>query len=136
MHHKMLALVAGAAMSALMLALDTVLARDGLRRGVRGVAIGAYRSATLRSWRVVGCCAALGWNPYHRFGNGWGAGAPHRTYCYRWICLPTFTGIVTRPRPNSRVTSRHKRSRDPQRRTCRVIGIELTCRASPHAKLA
>ena len=71
-HHKILALVAGAAISTLMLAPDTVLARDGLRRGVRGNAIGAYRSATLRSWRVVGCCAALGWNPYYRFGNGWG----------------------------------------------------------------
>ena len=72
MHHKMLALVAGAAISALMLAPDTVSARDGLRHSVRGNAIGAYRSATLRSRRVVGCCAALGWNPYHRFGNGWG----------------------------------------------------------------
>jgi hypothetical protein len=61
MHHKMLALVAGAAISALMLAPDTVSARDGLRQSVRGNAIGAYRSATLRSRRgVVGCCAALG----------------------------------------------------------------------------
>src|SRR5262249_27896450 len=72
-HHTMVALVAGAAMSALMLVPDTVLARDGLRRGVRSHAIGAYRSTTLRSWRgVAGRRGGWGWNPYYRFGNGWG----------------------------------------------------------------
>jgi hypothetical protein len=79
MHHKMLAFVAGAAISALMLAPDTVFARDGLRGGVRGGAIGAYRSSTIRSRGgavrrrgFAGWRGGWGWNPYYRFGNGWG----------------------------------------------------------------
>jgi hypothetical protein len=57
MHHKMLALVAGAAISALILAPDMALARGG---------------------SGVGHGAVLGW----RYGWGWGAYYPYGYYPY------------------------------------------------------
>src|SRR6516164_4158604 len=56
MHHKMLALVAGAAMSALMLAPDTALARFG--GGFRGGGfVGGFHGAAIGGWRG----GAVGW---------------------------------------------------------------------------
>ena len=87
----------------------------------------SYRASGLN----LAIAAIVYWNTVYMqraVGHLRSTGAP----LSRTTCLPT----PHRPRPNIRTTRGHKRTRDPQRRTCRLIGLGLTWRGSPHAKLA